>query len=291
LAAGRDVGIPELKRLEASLRWLQREEAATRIPRAVQLPPVPGLALAEVSGRRLAGETLDFPPRSLDPGRMPPPPATRSRRHRLFASLIILIAGVVAVPIGYYFWTAGRTPSSHPAVAPQVASLAQKTDASLASIGQQELPRTVDRGDSKTLPPTETPSQAAETPQPQPRPPSAAETVARLQPSATGDQAPPASKAIRVLGPEEIKLLMKQGEQLIAAGDLAAARTVLQRAAEAGDADAAIMLGATFDPNVLAKLGVMGVSADVEKARHWYQEAESLGSPDARRRLDTLANR
>jgi TPR repeat protein len=46
----------------------------------------------------------------------------------------------------------------------------------------------------------------------------------------------------------------------------------------------------TYDPNVLARLGVVGMSAELEKARSWYQKAETLGSPDARRRLDLLAN-
>jgi TPR repeat protein len=94
-----------------------------------------------------------------------------------------------------------------------------------------------------------------------------------------------------VLDPEVIKLLMKQGEQFIAAGDVVAARTIFQRAVEAGDANAAMALGATYDPTVLAKLGVVGMSADVEKARRWYQKAENLGSPDARGRLDVLAGR
>ena len=115
--------------------------------------------------------------------------------------------------------------------------------------------------------------------------------MAMLQPSATTDHAPTLSKAIRVLDPEEIKLLLKQGEQFIAVGDVATARTVLQRAAEAGNASAAMALGGTYDPNVLAKLGVVGVSADVEKARSWYQKAEKFGSPEARGRLDALAGR
>jgi TPR repeat protein len=112
-----------------------------------------------------------------------------------------------------------------------------------------------------------------------------------VQPSATGAQAPPSSKAIRVLDLEEIKLLLKQGEQFIAAGDVVTARIVFQRAVEAGNANAAMALGATYDPTVLAKLGVLGMSADVEKARSWYQKAEDLGSPEARRRLDVLADR
>jgi TPR repeat protein len=117
------------------------------------------------------------------------------------------------------------------------------------------------------------------------------EAVAMVQPSAAGTQASPSSKAIRVLDPEEIKLLMKQGEQFIAAGDVVTARTVLQRAAESGNANAAMALGATYDPTVLAKLGVVGIGADVEKARSWYQTAEKLGSPEARRRLDVLTGR
>src|SRR5215831_16516865 len=52
------------------------------------------------------------------------------------------------------------------------------------------------------------------------------EAVAMVQPSAAGAQASPSSKTIRVLDPEEIELLMKQGEQFIAAGDVVTARTV-----------------------------------------------------------------
>jgi len=112
-----------------------------------------------------------------------------------------------------------------------------------------------------------------------------------LQPSVTGNRALPSSKAIRVLDPEEIKLLHETGRAIDCGSDVVTARTVLQRAAEAGDANAAIALGATYDPNVLARLGVVGVSADVEQARSWYEKAETLGSLDARRRLDLLANR
>ena len=66
---------------------------------------------------------------------------------------------------------------------------------------------------------------------------------------------------------------------------------LFQRAAEAGDAAAATALSATYDPIVVAKLGVVGIHADVMKARFWYQKAVSLGSSDAKRRLDLLANR
>jgi hypothetical protein len=41
---------------------------------------------------------------------------------------------------------------------------------------------------------------------------------------------------------------------------------------------------------VLAKLGVAGMAADVEKARSWYRMAESQGSAEATRRLHALVN-
>jgi len=69
------------------------------------------------------------------------------------------------------------------------------------------------------------------------------------------------------------------------------ARLVFQRAAEGGNAVAALALGATYDPVVLASLGVRGVDADVAKARTWYQRAKDFGEPEASRRLDVLANR
>jgi len=96
---------------------------------------------------------------------------------------------------------------------------------------------------------------------------------------------------VRKLDPAEIDLLVKQGQQFVAAGDLVTARIVFQRAAEAGNAVAALALGASYDPVVLASLGVRGVDADVSKARIWYQKAKDYGSAEATKRLDVLANR
>jgi TPR repeat protein len=84
---------------------------------------------------------------------------------------------------------------------------------------------------------------------------------------------------------------MKQGEQLVEVGDFAAARTLFQRAAEADDAAAAIALGATYDPTVLTGKRTVGIDADIVKARFWYRKAVSLGSSEAKRRLELLANR
>jgi hypothetical protein len=105
--------------------------------------------------------------------------------------------------------------------------------------------------------------------------------------------APPAaaSKPIRPADAEAVKLLLTQGEQFVNAGDLVTARLLFRRAVEAGDAEGALALGATYDPGVLAKLGVRGIAADIEQARGWYEKARDLGSAEASRRLRILANR
>ena len=76
-------------------------------------------------------------------------------------------------------------------------------------------------------------------------------------------------------------VMLKRGKDLIANGDIVAAQPVLQRAAEAGNADAALALATTYDPVVLRKLRVYGVAPDAEKARNWYQQAKRLGSAAA----------
>ena len=66
---------------------------------------------------------------------------------------------------------------------------------------------------------------------------------------------------------------------------------MLQRAAEAADPRAALVLAATYDPLVLADLGVGSLGPDLALARAWYHKARSFGSTDAPRRLELLASR
>jgi hypothetical protein len=282
------VGDHDFERLEASLRWLQRQDSATRLPRTTQLAPVPGLAPIDASSRRrsseLFGESFRSP-RSLEPGRLAPPPAMWRRNIR--ATIGILAAFILGATIAYYFSMGRWAPPSEPTPESQTASFDPTVVAPPSwSTGQQTPGPTVAQdNDPATSAQSQVSSQRTKTSQPARS--SGGETVAMLQPAEPGAQAP----TTRALDPEEIKLLMNQGEQFIAAGDVVTARIVFQRAAEAGDADAAMALAATYDPIVLAKLGVVGLSADVEKARTWYQKAESLGSVEATRRLATLANR
>jgi DnaJ domain len=89
---------------------------------------------------------------------------------------------------------------------------------------------------------------------------------------------------------EQIELLVRRGQKLISEGDVGAARVLLQRAAEARDERAALALGATYDPIMLAKLQARGVAADVSLAHHWYEKANELGSLEAQDRLNLLTS-
>jgi hypothetical protein len=91
------------------------------------------------------------------------------------------------------------------------------------------------------------------------------------------------------LDAEQIATLVERGKALIAAGDLAAARVVLRRAAESKDAVAALALGSTYDPVILRELKAVGFAPDLEIARSWYEKARELGSEEAQRRIQILA--
>jgi hypothetical protein len=97
--------------------------------------------------------------------------------------------------------------------------------------------------------------------------------------------------AIHHLDPNEIVSSLKRGGALIASGDLAAARLVLRRAADAGDARAAMTLAETYDPAILEKLGVHGVVPDLAVARGWYEKAKQFGATEATQRLELLASK
>jgi curved DNA-binding protein CbpA len=88
---------------------------------------------------------------------------------------------------------------------------------------------------------------------------------------------------------EPIKLLIERSERLLSEGDVKAARILLKRAAEAHDARAALALGATYDPIMLAILQVRGVAADASFALDWYAKASEFGSREAQERLRLLA--
>ena len=109
--------------------------------------------------------------------------------------------------------------------------------------------------------------------------------AAESRPAATSPA--PAEDRLQ-LDEAEIATLVKRGEDSLANGDIASARLLLRRAAEAGSAKAALALGATFDPHALRRLGTVGAEPDPELARKWYRKARELGSDTASERLAKL---
>jgi TPR repeat protein len=89
---------------------------------------------------------------------------------------------------------------------------------------------------------------------------------------------------------DEIATLVARGRTLLAEGDVSAARLFLRWAAESGVPEAAVALGGTYDPLVLARLGLSDSHADAAAAQIWYRRAAELGSRDAVARLKDLAN-
>jgi hypothetical protein len=105
---------------------------------------------------------------------------------------------------------------------------------------------------------------------------------------------PQAPELRRAMGPDQrqaIASLVARGKELLRNGDFSSARLLLQRAADAGEADAALTLGTTYDPSVLAQLGIRSQVANVDLARMWYEKAQEFGSAEASSRLKTLPNR
>ena len=93
---------------------------------------------------------------------------------------------------------------------------------------------------------------------------------------------------VRRLDPEEIATLMTRAKGLLAAGDIPPARLLLERAADAQEPTAALMLAQTYDPAVLGTQDARNIIPDLEMARTWYQRAVQLGSAEAQRRLSQM---
>jgi len=86
----------------------------------------------------------------------------------------------------------------------------------------------------------------------------------------------------------EATRLIARARILLGQGNISAARTVLERAAETGSALASFALAETYDPLILPTWGTYGTLGDATKARELYTKAYSSGIQDAKNRVDAL---
>jgi hypothetical protein len=260
-----------------------------------QAPPL-------VAGAPLADEedfvVEDFRvPRSLDPGIVPDPWAVRGvrlRRYRLFGMLgRLALAGSAAALVAVLVVGKVSGPGSTGATEQADSSPQFGTRFSTPAAKPQEPPPIVAEGAGD--PPQQVAMAEPSAPVAAPRATAALAPAAPVAPTVAPATPPPAAAEPAVSPPaselstEELAGLLKRGQQLAASGDMAAARLTLRPAAEAHNAQAALALGATYDPVVLHSLGIFGVTPDIAMARSWYERAKAYGSAEAPRRLESLA--
>ena len=81
---------------------------------------------------------------------------------------------------------------------------------------------------------------------------------------------------------------LARGDWLFAMGDIASARLLYERAADAGEARAAVRLGESFDPVYLGDSHLRGLQGDRDMAVFWYRHARDLGATGVASRLKKL---
>lgn len=125
--------------------------------------------------------------------------------------------------------------------------------------------------------------------------PTGAPTSATVLRAAPATVPPPAATPKPPTGPsmtpedrERALRLFKRGQDELADANLSAARLFFERAADAGLAEAALALGATYDSTELQRLNIRGGQGDAKEARRWYERAAQLGAPEAGQRLQRL---
>jgi hypothetical protein len=136
--------------------------------------------------------------------------------------------------------------------------------------------------------PTPGTAPAAAIPGPAAPPKQAAPIVAVVPDAPRPDTAPTVSRPAPAAPPDalrssavEVSALLMRGDSLFGAGDVASARQFYERASNAGDAQAALKLGATYDPSFLALARLKAVRGDLAEATRWYRRARDLGNPEA----------
>jgi hypothetical protein len=92
---------------------------------------------------------------------------------------------------------------------------------------------------------------------------------------------PPIVAKDPAMSKETAESLMQRGQDSLKSGDIATARMLFSRLADAGIADAAFAAAEAYDPRYLAAHNVLGVPGDDAKARDYYQRAAQLGSTEA----------
>lgn len=280
--------------METTASRPSRESRAFDSDQAASRPPAKSYLRARVARAELPDDPMPLflsdPLGAPDPLEYAPP-GSRSRTRiapRVLAA--ILAASTIAIPVTLFQsdlrrLLAGEAGGSTDAAPQQLAAPARQTplkdparvtNAKLASADTRDLPAPPSREAIATAYQIALQAQA----------PISAPVSAPAP--AVAPPAPP--EPVRTLDADTLAGLMTRARSLIGIGDIAAARLLLERAANANDATAALLLAQTYDPAVLGTSDARSIIADGPAARDWYQRAASLGSAEARQRLARFQN-
>jgi hypothetical protein len=166
-------------------------------------------------------------------------------------------------------------PAAEPAIAHTVATAALPPPASLAD-ASADVVKQASPGDR---------GQQTDAGNPGPADPAPAAALAEAVSGSTVSTpaaAPPGPLGSTV----EIAQLVARGDDFLRIGDVTSARLFYERAADSGDGQAAMRMGATFDPGFLGRAGLNSTRGDPAKAQSWYRHALELGAAEADRRSD-----
>jgi hypothetical protein len=118
---------------------------------------------------------------------------------------------------------------------------------------------------------------------------SPASGVTNVESDTTGTaSAPMIPSADPSLSAVEIAVLLTRGDKSFSSGDVASARLYYGRAANAGDGQAALRLGETFDPFFLDRAHLRSARGDLAAAVSWYHRARDMGVVEADVLLNSL---
>ncbi len=101
------------------------------------------------------------------------------------------------------------------------------------------------------------------------------------KPAARSGSTASATSPTARLSNAEIAGPLARGDDLLRVGDVASARLFYERAAEAGNGQAALRMAATFEAAFLVQIGAPEMAGDPAKARFWYERARKLGAARA----------
>jgi len=236
--------------------------------------PVQPEAMAErfapVNG--LSGRTFIEPQRLQDLV----PKLTRSSNRTLLAACMIVSLVPTAIILGLLWQGAIKLPVTESTISKsEAAPLVETQQTSLPAAPQVE---TEARPEIALTIDSRTEAKAGET--------VLASATTRLDIA----QDPRAAMILRSDESDRVDGLIKHGQKMVEVGYLAGARAYFKRAVEAGSGEAAVLLGATYDPAFIDKMGAQGIKPDLKEAHSWYERAKQLGVVDADAKLAELAN-